>query len=377
MNTLPLAETGKTGRERCAEVAAAALAGTTGRVLKTDAYNEANCDPSPGGIVGALPSGCRVILLDNDPEMIRKATLVGKDIENAYDIQEGTIEAVPFPRDTFEAVVDCSTIDHVDDYQQVLREYYRVLKTGGKLVLFSWVTDGLTTERLTVRGFEQRYFPAEAYRKSVDRLFDGEWREMHKSRLPFEKELEGRAHILEFVGVKRDRYGYLSKISFRGIRAAGMLDGKVLDTDVYLDLGCGRAPLLEELVKRGTSYGGYYAVDPMPLMDLSEEATQVVCDAETFVAQGFSVDVLVLMGVDGSITPSATVTLSQAQSPRLVLLEYADTLGEAGAKRMADVLSFQAILSESYSLSLRRASTYTGCGVPDVFCTRVFELWER
>jgi ubiquinone/menaquinone biosynthesis C-methylase UbiE len=44
-------------------------------------------------------------------------------------------ESLPFPSRSFDAVLSCNAIDHVDDFAMVAKEVQRVLKPGGKLCM--------------------------------------------------------------------------------------------------------------------------------------------------------------------------------------------------------------------------------------------------
>lgn len=52
--------------------------------------------------------------------------------------QVGTYLKLPFPDNSFDAVYTMETLVHAPDYRKALGEFYRVLKSGGKLVLFEY-----------------------------------------------------------------------------------------------------------------------------------------------------------------------------------------------------------------------------------------------
>lgn len=106
-----------------------------GSILKTDCFNEAQGDPM---IHGSLVHRTR--LLEIDPEAIKKAEARYPELI----IDAGDIRALPYPMDSFDLVIDLSTLDHVPDdhYNQALSEYRRVLKPGGVLAFVVWLHTG-------------------------------------------------------------------------------------------------------------------------------------------------------------------------------------------------------------------------------------------
>lgn len=51
------------------------------------------------------------------------------------DIVAGSVTALPFPDESFDAVVSADVIYHVDDDGAALREFFRVLRPGGAVVI--------------------------------------------------------------------------------------------------------------------------------------------------------------------------------------------------------------------------------------------------
>jgi len=107
------------------EVANLKLAGSA-RVL------DAGCGP---GFLSRdlLDLGYRVVSMDLSEGMIREArNNIG--LERA-SLSRGSIEALPYADSTFDLVCCCGVIEYLPDYEKAAREFLRVLKPGGFLIL--------------------------------------------------------------------------------------------------------------------------------------------------------------------------------------------------------------------------------------------------
>ena len=69
--------------------------------------------------------------VDIDPERVAKAS---QDLPN---IQVAPAEKLPFPDDYFDVILSHEVIEHVGDDGQAIREAYRCLNPGGRLVIFA------------------------------------------------------------------------------------------------------------------------------------------------------------------------------------------------------------------------------------------------
>lgn len=139
-------------------------------ILKTDCDNEIHNHPRQGGIVGNAQIEGKYTLIEIDPAKVRKARIHG------YEAVEGDIRHMPFNSLRFDMVFDFSTIDHIPpgDVELVLKEYHRVLKSGGSLYLVAWCSYKSSYHEPE---FEQYYFEYCRFRKKVERYFrirDGE-----------------------------------------------------------------------------------------------------------------------------------------------------------------------------------------------------------
>lgn len=60
------------------------------------------------------------------------------DLQNKVKFKLGDYTKLDFPAKTFDGIYTMETLVHVPDYKKALKEFYRVLKPNGKLVLFEY-----------------------------------------------------------------------------------------------------------------------------------------------------------------------------------------------------------------------------------------------
>ncbi len=103
--------------------------------------------------------------LDLDPRMIERAqrriNSGGVDEHpvnslTAVTFQVASATKLPFPKNSFDAVVDFGVIHHIPDWEKAFREFYRVLKPRGELIL----------EDLSLESFSG--FPGWLYQKTLN-----------------------------------------------------------------------------------------------------------------------------------------------------------------------------------------------------------------
>jgi SAM-dependent methyltransferase len=79
-------------------------------------------------------SDCRLVGAELDFPVIRKAQRTVGNLPN-IGLHNVNIYALPYPDDTFDAVILSEILEHIDDDVAGLREVYRVLKPGGVVAI--------------------------------------------------------------------------------------------------------------------------------------------------------------------------------------------------------------------------------------------------
>jgi SAM-dependent methyltransferase len=112
-------------------------------ILKTDCNNEYFGHPDEKGrsqcplwgIAPLLEADTHVVDID-----LERIEICREAYGSLVKFEAGDIRRLPYKEKTFDAVLDFSTIDHIpfEDWEKALREYRRVLKDGGDLVLVAW-----------------------------------------------------------------------------------------------------------------------------------------------------------------------------------------------------------------------------------------------
>jgi ArsR family transcriptional regulator len=88
-----------------------------------------------GQVAGALaPFVTRVIAVDRSGEMLQAARRRLRD-SPAVEVRRGELEALPIADNELDAATLLLVLHHLPDPSAALREAYRVLKSGGRLVI--------------------------------------------------------------------------------------------------------------------------------------------------------------------------------------------------------------------------------------------------
>ena len=86
-----------------------------------------------------LPEGAKVTAVDFSPVMLDYAKLRAKEYHGVLRLVRGDLQQLSFRDASFDSVVTACTFCSVPDPLQGLRELYRVLKPGGRLLMFEHV----------------------------------------------------------------------------------------------------------------------------------------------------------------------------------------------------------------------------------------------
>lgn len=131
---------------------------------------------------------CDMHCTDYDPELELIYENLNRGHEKAVIFSRGDLRELPYSSNQFELIYCISVLEHTDSYEQIVREFERVLKPGGLLILTMDVAvDGAndippeTAENLvsTVNQLFQPNFPhtplVETLKATKDRLLTTKW----------------------------------------------------------------------------------------------------------------------------------------------------------------------------------------------------------
>jgi ubiquinone/menaquinone biosynthesis C-methylase UbiE len=91
----------------------------------------------PGGVArAALARGAKPVGVDLSPAMIE----VARSIEPKFEVVEADAQALPFPEESFDAVVMSYGLLHLPEPERGVAEAFRVLRPGGRFAFTVWAT---------------------------------------------------------------------------------------------------------------------------------------------------------------------------------------------------------------------------------------------
>jgi ubiquinone/menaquinone biosynthesis C-methylase UbiE len=139
-------------------------------VLKTDLFNEEQGTPIKGGIMANLKA-CNVVGIEYQEDRVETAKKVLPECANQMAV--GDIRKLPFPEEIFDIVIDLSTIDHIKtkELPVALKEYHRVLTSGGYVLLIAW-TDKITLQEADWDPNNQYFFKRQTLNDAFKNLFE-------------------------------------------------------------------------------------------------------------------------------------------------------------------------------------------------------------
>jgi SAM-dependent methyltransferase len=86
------------------------------------------------GMVVASKRGAEVAGFDATPELLQ----IARDRLPDADIRQADLEAVPWPGETFDAVMSCNGVQYAADPAAALSELRRVVRPGGRAAVVTW-----------------------------------------------------------------------------------------------------------------------------------------------------------------------------------------------------------------------------------------------
>jgi ubiquinone/menaquinone biosynthesis C-methylase UbiE len=86
-----------------------------------------------------FPAGLTITAIDISPGMVERARRKAAAYAGVLDVRVMDVQALEFPDQTFDTVATAGTFCSVPDPLRGLRELYRCLKPGGRLLMFEHV----------------------------------------------------------------------------------------------------------------------------------------------------------------------------------------------------------------------------------------------
>jgi ubiquinone/menaquinone biosynthesis C-methylase UbiE len=86
-----------------------------------------------------FPPGQHIVAIDISPKMLEQAAKKAAAYQGTIELHEMDVCELPFPDDTFDTVATVCTFCSVPRPVVGLRELYRVLRSGGQLLMFEHV----------------------------------------------------------------------------------------------------------------------------------------------------------------------------------------------------------------------------------------------
>ena len=227
-------------------------------VLKTDLFNESEQQSENKNIIREISSNCSKIFaveIDHRTLNLARDRLQGID---DLELFSGSVTNLPLADGSVDLLLDFSTIDHVVDYRDVLQEYLRVTKKGGRVVLFVWLIEGSAT--VTWQYANQCFFDIREFEQALEHHFC-----IQQSVRVFSHPAQEGSLLMRYDLGRDQTWEYLDEMDYRyeeiakhlSHHAARNQNGKKWH---FVELCCGNGRLPEYLKKYGINYS-YEATD--------------------------------------------------------------------------------------------------------------------
>ncbi len=95
---------------------------------------------------------CKVVGVDYVPELLARGRERAAAERLPIEFVEGDAEALPFPADSFDAVLSTFGVMFAPDQTRAARELLRVVRPGGKIALANWTPEGFVGRMLAMVG---------------------------------------------------------------------------------------------------------------------------------------------------------------------------------------------------------------------------------
>ena len=77
----------------------------------------------------------QIVCYDYDESLRSMFSLVNKNLKKSIQFTTGDIRSLPFKDNTFDVIYCVSVLEHTGEYETIIKEFHRVLKTGGILIV--------------------------------------------------------------------------------------------------------------------------------------------------------------------------------------------------------------------------------------------------
>ena len=105
---------------------------------------------SGNAAIAAARHGCEVVGIDYVPALLARGRRRAEAEGVTIDLLEGDAEAIPFPDDSFDAVLSVYGSMFAPNHRRAAAELMRVCRPGGRIGLATWTPDGFIGRMLKV-----------------------------------------------------------------------------------------------------------------------------------------------------------------------------------------------------------------------------------